>query len=146
MASEPQLSLNSELCPRGPRMWVWEQAVGGKAPRTVIPQEASVLQAQGPAYKSVCLRIPLSLLIGSHTRLPEHRVGYAPPSGISAMTLIPQIIWGVGAEQHSPRQRVRWPLASSCSVCKRNQGHPTGLQGAWSGCSGVPLAPRAVTH
>lgn len=127
-------------------MWVWEQAVGGKAPRTVIPQEASVLQAQGPACKSVRLRIPLSLLIGSHTQTSRAQGRICPPNGISAMTLIPQIIWGVGAEQHSPRQRVRWPLASSCSVCKRNQGHPTGLQGAWSGCSGVPLAPRAVTH
>lgn len=46
-------------------------------PKAIFPQETSVLQAQGLACESVCVRIPESLHIGSapgdpHGRLPEH--------------------------------------------------------------------------
>lgn len=57
----------------------------------------------------------------------------------------PSVKWVWQQLRHDPRipgdselelsnksqDRVPNPLASSCCVCKRNQGHPTGLQGAW---------------
>lgn len=43
-----QLSLSSELFPSSPWTWVCEPAAGQGFPKAILPQEASVLQAQGP--------------------------------------------------------------------------------------------------
>lgn len=81
--SEMQLSPSSGLFPRGPGVGCVSQRPAAKPrgqglPKAIFPQETSVLRAQGPVCKSVCVRIPVTRLHigapcgGPHTRLPEH--------------------------------------------------------------------------